>query len=285
MKWSEDERGKKLEGALFFVHTIISLTNTLTRGNMRKWRIRMEQHEWLLGKRRGENVHSVFRHCIDVANCCDAMLRSAWFASAVDQIGWHFRISKSATIKWVAFFAGLHDIGKLSLSFQMKIRNNVALKNHGVSCPVGFEEQPHNLISAKIVKDLLSHSGWNRKLLSNDLCGEIAAVLGGHHGYIPQKDELNKVSEESIGKEPLWHASHVDLLNLLSDLCGITSRTAVPKCRKRSKVVAFSLLTGVVSVSDWIGSSFDCDMETSPEEYIEVSKKCAERWISSLGFH
>jgi CRISPR-associated endonuclease/helicase Cas3 len=99
----------------------------------------------------------------------------------------------------LAFWAGLHDLGKASPAFQRKYPPaQLDLKQAGFAFPKVFarESFPHGAASARLLPPFLAETG-----LPERMCKGIARSVGGHHGGWPIPGELDRLKTTQLGDE------------------------------------------------------------------------------------
>lgn len=161
---------------------------------------------------------------------------------------------------WVAVLCGLHDLGKLSPTFQA-LRDDLTLRHMGAAAAgnirlltrikgVGRTDTPHGLFTAVHVKRLLGKWGARR-----EVAAALASVLGGHHGFFPTAASLNeaeaKVNHHGGSTWAGWCDMLVDELMRLWHLSAASPRAWSDVQVRIGGAVG---LAGLVSVSDWMAS-------------------------------
>jgi CRISPR-associated endonuclease/helicase Cas3 len=194
----------------------------------------------VIGKqRRGQDgttsTHPLLCHLIDVW----AVARELWGCS----LGRSLRRYASACLgldeepagRWVAFWAGLHDIGKASPAFQARCSGT------------GARPSPsHGLITAEVVGSLLKARGWPAPWAVG-----VSAALGAHHGILPTAADL-----ESLTRDDLGRGSWAELRKaLIDEFCRLSFPGGLTPPRRDPTAAFLTLLAGLVSVADWIGSN------------------------------
>ncbi len=229
------------------------------------------------GKPKAETTqfHLLIYHLLDVAAVACCMWDDVLGAGQKIWLQETLCLDKGAARQLLALLAGLHDIGKAAPGFQKKARDLYeALGDE-------FHEHPsdadHGILSAMILKRWLKDKGIK------DMCaGQLAAVIGGHHGDWITTTEL---SQASAGKEK-WRDLQAEICGQLEDLLGAPA-IALPSTAKDFNTFA-AFVSGFVSVCDWIGSDsahFPFEARALDlREYLEHSRQHAQTALSELGF-
>ncbi len=199
--------------------------------------------------------HPVLCHMIDVASVAQLMWARALTQRQRERLATELACSDADARQWIAFWAGLHDLGKASPAFQTQLKPHQGgaiveqwLRAAHLSTR-GATWQPHGAISVLLLEDILSRVyGMNETLTRR-----VAALVGAHHGLFFSADELlNLTDPQWIGDQP-WIDAQERLARLLAESIGAP---AVPP----SGLIAPStgmLLAGFISVADWVGSNTD----------------------------
>ncbi|MEJ7654066.1 MAG: CRISPR-associated endonuclease Cas3'' [Chloroflexia bacterium] len=126
--------------------------------------------------------HPLLCHLCDVAAVTLEMwvaVLSPWVRrSFADDLG----LSDEDTGRWLAYLSGLHDIGKASPTFQLKVEaSRLELQAAGLPLRTKAGTVPHGTVSAVVLSKLLVE----KHDLSGELASKVATVVGGHHGVFP----------------------------------------------------------------------------------------------------
>ncbi|ACZ42801.1 CRISPR-associated helicase Cas3 [Thermobaculum terrenum ATCC BAA-798] len=235
--------------------------------------------------------HPLLCHMLDVAAVTLQMWRrvlpAAWKARISGVLG----VGQEDAERWLAFFAGGHDIGKASPAFQLQLRPEqgrelVARRLRDAGLPLFNARAPHGTISANVLETVLADVFG----LSGRSARWVAFAVGGHHGFVPSYDEVRRDLDQQAVGWGMWDAAREVLLCRLADALGLpgSSRPTV-----ESTPDAF-MLAGLVSVADWIGSNeeyFPYAAQSAlqvpqldAEAYLERAMRQAERAMASLGW-
>lgn len=246
-----------------------------------------------MGKMAGRPVpHPLICHMIDtavVARLCTRLVLGpglladvrAAFAPLGDADG------------WIAFLCGLHDLGKYSPGFQALAVDTAEQRLGDVAAGdllfvapsrgVRRVDTPHGLVTALHVRPMLESWGADPVVAE-----EIAAALGGHHGFFPSSGAVRqaRLEKNNHGMEK-WRVWRDGLAEVLAGVLRLPGPASVPwrrVCLDTSAAVALAALT---TVSDWIAS--DESVFASPtatgdlDEYVRAAKAQAGVAVAALG--
>jgi CRISPR-associated endonuclease/helicase Cas3 len=167
------------------------------------------------------DYHPLICHLIDSASVAFVLWNMALppamkarLASALGLSG-----QQDAAARWIAFIAGLHDIGKASPAFQLQdaaTRQFWAerLRKDGLYGKAPTRYTSHGDIGAAILPDVLKAAPFS---LNHQLAARLATMLGGHHGVFPSSRKVQQVSPEAEGGHP-WAIARMQLAQNLADL-------------------------------------------------------------------
>jgi len=171
----------------------------------------------------------------------------------------------NCTTEQISSYAGLHDIGKVSPGFQAKcaewLQQNCLNSNYGAAY-----EKDHSLVTQFTLQKILQNKSL--KIEPSELW---SAILGAHHG------KLHRPGIRLRTDDGEWQIKRE---NIIYDFLGATQ---LPDFPIEDNWPFLWWLTGLISVSDWIGSAeewFPVAQETIPDE----SKKNAIRALNAIGF-
>jgi CRISPR-associated endonuclease/helicase Cas3 len=184
----------------------------------------------------------------------------------------------------------LHDIGKIAAVFQGQRTTPQARHQRErlereafVFGPRGPDHPPpHNAISALFVHDHL------RELMPDTqqtLIKALRDAAGGHHGFFV--DDLEQVREALVDEPVEWHTLRCQGFELLRAQLAPAELLLTEVGAPRRLRTATITLTGLIVLSDWIGSNtafFAPDCETPLHEYIEKSRDSARNAVIKIGF-
>lgn len=203
---------------------------------------------------------SLPQHMLDSA-CAASLVFHGWLADSVkgflcDKL----RLESDQLEVLYLWLAGVHDVGKASVSFQRLVLNrpqfeylvfqveDAGLNVTPSAAELNLGKLPHNVASGVIVSQWLRARGWGAAKAN-----ALGAVLNAHHGRAsqPGKDVGLLIDEYP---EP-WKEIHRELLEAMEELTGVTKPLEGLTRLKKVPVPVVQLLTGLVIIADWIASN------------------------------
>lgn len=202
----------------------------------------------------------LFVHMLDTKGVCETLWRS-WVSSNIksrirDGTTFDgFPADEMTTEKLAMFISAIHDIGKCCPAFQSRqISGNTTLtglfrknlSDNGLEYRADLNDRmavPHATVSELI----LERNGIDRS---------VAVIAGGHHGITPTKRDLRLMPEaypDNTGFDSdNWGRIQEELFRFCSSSCSLNPDSL---SKIRLDVEAQVLLTGIVTMSDWIASN------------------------------
>ncbi|RIK55777.1 MAG: hypothetical protein DCC57_04800, partial [Chloroflexi bacterium] len=211
-------------------------------------------YQWLWAKTSGQDgfTHPLICHLVDVAQVTHALWQQALPQPLKTQMARTLDLGEAEAGRLLAFWAGLHDLGKASPGFQRKYAPGQArLAAAGVTFAKLVAENepcPHATITTATLPDLLVEITQTEQRLAQN----VAQALGGHHGNWPPPQETLALKSYQIG-DGVWAEMRRELVYILSDLFK-PPRITRDGLSDRDSNSLFVLFSGLVSVADWIGS-------------------------------
>lgn len=158
------------------------------------------------------------------------------------------------------FLAGCHDVGKATPAFEKQARGETgerrlsALETAGLIIPdtvVKPSELRHEISGYWSMMEWLHSKG-----LSNSDASRLAIVIGGHHGVFHDEKtygNTNKAAKTDYYGSGLWAIARQTLIDAVD---GCVDANSVFTEIDYSKVTQYiqSLLSGIITMSDWIAS-------------------------------
>ncbi len=214
------------------------------------------------------------------------LLFHLWDTAQVAVVMWE-RVLQSGYRRWIAgkmelcdrenyagrllaFWAGLHDIGKACPTFQERSMSTNPV-HHGIVTAVTLR---------KILVEQFGHP--------EQVASQVATILGGHHGVFPQSSQTDlSINSPTLGG-PSWHVRRVALTETLEAQLGLAGE----RDRFRNLAVldhaAAMTLAGFVSIADWLASNEKffgyADNSVSWSEYFPTVVKKARNAVREIGW-
>ena len=230
------------------------------------------------------SFHPLACHMADVAAVALSLWDECLPKGAKREIAVGLALTDREARVWVAFLAGLHDLGKASRPFQKKDGNHaVRLADSGLGANSNCNDPGHGIVTAAQLPALLERLG-----VKPPLARRLSTVLGGHHGVFPLltsgSGEGRNIAEHDREVRARWDAVRQELFDELARVLEVG-----PEPTGALGNAAVMLLGGFVSIADWIGSIEDEGFfEYSPEgaddltSYFEHSRAIAQRALKTL---
>lgn len=184
-----------------------------------------------------EKRHPLICHMLDVAAVALQLWQDVLSPAARGWFSGGLKADETAAERWIAIWAGLHDLGKAAPAFQRQ-REQPRYQELN-RC------HPHGVITANALAEIFPQPPFN---LAREIADPLAVVIGGHHGVFPRSDERISVAHDAIGSEP-WAQLRVTLAMHLAETIGLPSPWEKPL-----NSAQLLWLAGLISVADWIGS-------------------------------
>lgn len=240
---------------------------------------------WAKADRKTGRTHPLICHLIDVAQVAVALWSEVLTEGIQKQFASYLNLDTEAACRLIAFWVGLHDIGKASPAFQRKVKaQEMALETAGLHFPRLFspESAPHGTISTRVLGDLLQ----SETALGARPANRIALALGGHHGTWPPPGAARGIKDDQVGGAE-WNDVRRELVNALHTAINPPTLTGWIANRMDENVF-LTLFSGLTSVADWIGSSEAyfpyVESPVEPVAYAERSAAQARTALDDLGW-
>lgn len=226
--------------------------------------------------------HPLICHMIDVAMVARLLWQDLLPPALKAQIQRQLQVATEEEAgRWVAFFAGLHDLGKASPSFAMEWPDGwKRLHQEGFREAERKDAPTHGFITTHLLEKLLPQLGIPLKVAR-----PIGFAVGGHHGAFPNYGLLRDI-DRRIGKGR-WNKARFNLVRLLAHLLEV-DQLAPPQGALESHSAFLVILAGLTSVADWIGSNhlyfpFEGD-EVQIPQYLCTAQRRALDALHDLGW-
>ncbi|MHB1424624.1 MAG: CRISPR-associated helicase Cas3' [Gemmataceae bacterium] len=233
-----------------------------------------------------EEFHPVLCHLIDVAAVTGKLWHDVFRAQFRRWIAERLGLNEESSARWLAFWCGAHDIGKVSPCFQSQGHSErlvARLRDAGFDFP--GDSRLHGDLSTKVLAEMLDTPPDRRwPEVPTWLAQNVAVAVGGHHGIFPTNWDGICIP---LGNDR-WAAARCELLGELARLVGVTEQ-APPNPVRTDDQSVWICLAGITSVADWIGSNQEFfkligndDFVNKPFDADDYFKKANERADDAL---
>jgi CRISPR-associated endonuclease/helicase Cas3 len=202
--------------------------------------------------------HPVICHLADTAAVAMEIVRNCLSPVAVKTLENGLGLTGESLVKCCGFFAGSHDLGKVSPAFQFQVDPvGKALAGgglydlwHNINPVTRSGKAPHGLVTAKTLPEFLIERN-----LDKTLAKRLAAIVGGHHGFFPSAAEIKALNEVLAGANEgnSWRSFSREIFGQLEAFVELEAQDLPTKCDNAAAMI----LAGLTTVSDWIASNPD----------------------------
>jgi len=206
---------------------------------------------WAKTSQDKSTTHPLICHLIDVAQVALVLWNEVLTTSIRTQFADALGLDGESTGKLIAFWAGLHDLGKASPAFQRQHPPaQASLEVAGLVFPRRFVKEPcyHGTISAYALESLLVEETGLQKRLAK----RVARAMGGHHGQWPPSGEVQGLKTTQVGSGE-WDTVRRSLVHVMATLLTPPTVERLGAARQEENAL-LSLLSGLTTTADWIGS-------------------------------
>jgi CRISPR-associated endonuclease/helicase Cas3 len=196
--------------------------------------------------------HPLVCHALDVLSTAELLWAGILPERTRDWVAADLGLPVPVAGAWVSALAGLHDLGKLSPSFQFGVLQSATalhsdLEREGLTCAGSPPHALHGELTAAVLRDDLRTRWGVGRMVAQGL----AQVVGGHHGLFPGAEVLGILGPAARGDGP-WDDARMALVDAVFGAAGVVRGGPAPsRCTPRVAM----LVGGLVSVADWIGSN------------------------------
>ena len=209
--------------------------------------------------------HPVICHLADTAAVAMEIVRAYLSPIAKKHLAEGLGLSQEESlIRFCGFMAGSHDLGKVSPAFQFQVSEVGKILAGEALYGCWFEispsrrknKTPHGLVTAATLPEFLIELGVGESLSKRHtkrLARKLAAIVGGHHGFFPSSDDLQKLDSALAGtdEESVWRKHSLTVFEQLRDYVELIPGDLPNQCDS----AAAMLLAGLTTVSDWLASN------------------------------
>lgn len=200
------------------------------------------------------------QHLIDTA-CVAEWLWDNWVSDSLKRtLAAIWKLDEQDVRQLYIFYAGVHDVGKASVSFQRLVerRQDSYYLLHPIEeagllldWPRGEGPDikfPHGLASAIFLRNWLLANGVKKSIASS-----LTSVVDAHHGFTSDPVLLERRIEELEGRECRFDDVAAELIESMAGLTSVNG--AIGKLKKKPVAGAPQLMVGLLIMADWIASN------------------------------
>ncbi|CUU56577.1 CRISPR-associated endonuclease Cas3'' [Frankia sp. CcI49] len=192
-------------------------------------------------------------HLVDTGAAVEVLWRSTVPESARLAVARELGASVEDAGRLVAFWAALHDIGKITPGFQMQVPKAFAALQGSYTTVGASGRFRHEEASQRFLHRVLAELGYGHGLLGNASAARVAQLLGGHHGCFygvqPRHADPRVPCPELGGNE--WERARRSVLREVSAVFG------PPAAPRAVTVLGGAVACGLVVLADWLVSQED----------------------------
>lgn len=232
-----------------------------------------------------DEYHPALFHMIDVANVAALLLSADAPARFRFVLSQSLNTDADTLVGWLPWVIALHDIGKITASFQMQnALQKARLQKEGFSF-IGWsssDSKPHSVFSQTFVENLFSQAN---PAPTRSLQRALVEMTGGHHGIYHSNSLVRGAGDVLELNEPdEWKSLRVAAEMVLRRYFLRTEQAQLPKPENVS--TATMMLSGFAILCDWIGSDsrfFTPEPDMEPDHYMRYSRRQAQKALSASG--
>ncbi|MBX6356497.1 MAG: CRISPR-associated endonuclease Cas3'' [Micromonosporaceae bacterium] len=241
----------------------------------------------LWGKWRGLPApYPLVCHLLDAGAAVEVLWRDVLPASAQGSVARGLGVSVPEAGRLVAFWAALHDIGKIIPNFQLQVDGASALLQ-GYSGAGGRVFYPHDLASQLFLQRVLTELGYAPGLVGGASAARVAQILGGHHGCF-HAVELRHGDPRAVVPE-LGDAGWEEQRR--AALAAMRAVFDPPPAPRAIDLAAGAVVCGLVVLADWLvsqedflrGRLDDLPSDSGPEVLRRHRERSAEQVVELVG--
>ncbi|CAB0531986.1 CRISPR-associated helicase/endonuclease Cas3 [Corynebacterium diphtheriae] len=228
-----------------------------------QWRrARSVQSYSLWAKSGSEDLYlRLSQHLIDAA-CVAEWLWNNWVSDSLKStLSTAWRLPAEEVGRLYIFYAGTHDVGKATISFQRLVEKTShgnyllgPVREAGLSLQWTLNEGegkkfPHGMASALII------AAWLEKHdIDPSSAARLSFIADAHHGFASD-EELYRSHEDTLDYyPPEWLVVHAEILDSMAEITDIGETLEELVDQSTPSAPAMQIMTGLVIMADWIAS-------------------------------
>ncbi|HFE65636.1 MAG TPA: CRISPR-associated helicase Cas3', partial [Chloroflexi bacterium] len=226
--------------------------------------------------------HPALYHLFDAAHVAQQLLSPRATIRWRQVLGQTLNTNPDTLHEWLPFLIALHDLGKLSVPFQV-LNNDQAnrLRAEGLDLGKAAKEMGrelhHTITGQLLLKNMVS--SWPYTLKTAFL-----SMVGGHHGIYRMENRGDRKKYDKFNEAPEWEALRQQAVQLLRSHFVSHWPETLPEPENVSAAVV--ALNGFCILCDWLGSDenyFTPKPNMPLAEYIGLSRQQAYKRVKDAG--
>jgi CRISPR-associated endonuclease/helicase Cas3 len=234
-----------------------------------------------------KEFHPAVFHMLDVGHVARELLSERasprWRRVLAEALG----TEAETLVGWLPFIVALHDVGKISATFQgLRDEQKARLTAEGLSFGQWRPslDLHHSVVGQVFVTDELATT--NALLMPPSMQQAWGEMVGGHHGEFIARDSLKQARNIlKVYEPPEWANLRVAAADILKD--HLLKQVPDNRPKPANISAAVMALTGFTILCDWLGSDslhFPPQPEADLCEYVEKSARQAQHIVEATGF-
>jgi CRISPR-associated endonuclease/helicase Cas3 len=229
--------------------------------------------------------HPALYHMLDVAHVAQQLLSPRATRRWRQALAYALNANADDLHEWLPFLIALHDIGKLSVPFQiLNEKQATRLKNEGFCLARANQHDGRSLHHATIGRILLNELPFVQEWPDHfrTACLE---VISGHHGTYRPESMIDVERLQAIGEPPEWQSFRKQAVQLLESYLCLQWPDPLPEPANVSAAIA--AFNGFCILCDWLGSDetyFTPKPHMALPDYVRHSRRQAYQRVKEAGF-
>lgn len=252
----------------------------------------MNDWMYLWAKTDQENLwHPLMWHMIDSGSVAKKLWDHSLSKGTRSLIARVLGLSEEQARDLIAYWISLHDFGKGGPGFQAK--STICKDRLSQLGTFPFEPMPAQLdqFHGTATTWILLEEIWSQfppRSPEDQFYRNLAYILGGHHGEIPDTQTIIRGLEARfhLGNND-WRKKRAEINAALKAVYHPAETFTIPAERDKQNALLL-VLAGMTTTADWIASNSDYfayEPETIPvDSYVQLSEKRAEEALKALGW-
>ena len=227
--------------------------------------------------------HPALFHMLDVAHIAQQLLSNRTTPRWRNVLGQTLSCDPDSLQEWLPWFIALHDIGKISVSFQAQNQTQrQRLETEGFDFGrYSFEHKDlhHTIVGSMVLQE------WAKTMLPRAWRTVFLDMISGHHGTYQQADTFQRQLFETVHEAGEWHLLRMQAISVLQSCLLLNKPSSWPEPKNISAAIV--TLNGFSILCDWLGSDgnyFIPQPYTSILEYLPISRQNAQQRVADAGF-